>query len=164
MEATINQTSKNSEESLMHVKKDTEVRLKVGPNTKVIEDQQRFYAEGPEVQNMAPPTTEHYSHPPPTRTEGSAETAAMLDCIHQLQLTLKEHVLLNSKQAEYQMSQNADLFSEMIKGQNSRDLDPAVMAILTFTGEEPKKCLDWINRIKNVCSQAGCSLRQELDE
>ena len=132
----------------------------MGHNT--IEDQQRFHAEGPEVQNMAQPTTECYSHPPPTRTEGSAETAAMLDCIRQLQLTLKEHVLLNSKQAEYQMSQNADLFSEMIKGQNRRDLDPAVMAIPMFTGEEPKKCLDWINRIKNVCSQAGCSLRQEL--
>ena len=47
----------------------------------------------------------------------------MLDCICQLQLTLKEHLLLNSKQAEYQMSQNGDLFSEMIKGQNRRDLD-----------------------------------------
>ena len=86
----------------------------------------------------------------------------MLDCICQLQLTLKEHVLLNSKQVEYQMSQNADLFSEMIKGQNRRDLDPAVMAIPTFTEEEPEKCLDWINRIKHFCSRAGWSLRQEL--
>ena len=162
LEVTINQTSKSPEELLMHVKKDTEVRLKAGPNTKVVEDQQRFYAEGPEVENTAPPTTEHYSCPPPSRTEGSAEMAAMLDCIHQLQLTLKEHILLNSKQAEYQMHQNADLFSEMIKGQNRRDLDPAVMAIPTFTGEEPEKCLDWINRIKNVCSQAGWSLKQEL--
>ena len=60
------------------------------------------------------------------------------------------------------MSQNATLFLEMIKGQTRRDLDPVVMAIPTFTGEEPKKCLDWINRIKNICSQAGHSLRQEL--
>ena len=60
------------------------------------------------------------------------------------------------------MSQNADLFLEMIRGQNRRDLDPAMMAIPTFTGEEPKKCLDWMNRIKNVCSQPGRSLRQEL--
>ena len=86
----------------------------------------------------------------------------MLDCILQLQLTMKEHVLLNSKQAKYQMSQNADLFLEMIKGQTRRDLDPAMLAIPMFTGEEPEKCLDWINRIKNVCSQAGRSLRQEL--
>ena len=36
------------------------------------------------------------------------------------------------------------------------------MAIPTFTGQEPEKCLDWINRIRNICSQAGCSLYQEL--
>ena len=50
----------------------------------------------------------------------------------------------------------------MIKGQARRDLDPAMMAIPIFTGEEAEKCLDWINRIKNVCSQAGRLLRQEL--
>ena len=93
MEVTMNWTSKNSEESLMQERKGTEVRLKTGLNIRIIEDQQRFYAEGPEVQN----TTECYSHPPPTRTEGIAETTAMLDCIRQLQLTLKEHVLLNNK-------------------------------------------------------------------
>ena len=60
------------------------------------------------------------------------------------------------------MSQNVDLFTEMVKGQKRRDLDPAVMAIPTFTGQEPEKCLDWINRIKNVCNQAGRSLCQEL--
>ena len=60
------------------------------------------------------------------------------------------------------MSQNVDLFTEMAKGQRRRDLDPAVMAIPTFTGQEPEKCLDWINRIRNICNQAGCSLRQEL--
>ena len=59
------------------------------------------------------------------------------------------------------MSQNADLFTEMIKVQKRRDLDPAVMAIPTFTGQEPEKCLDWINRIKNICSQAICPLCQE---
>ena len=60
------------------------------------------------------------------------------------------------------MLQNADLFMEMAKGQKRWDLDPAVMAILTFTGQEPEKCLDWINRIKNICNQAGHSLHQEL--
>ena len=162
LEVTTNKISKTLEEPLMHIRKDTEVRPRGGPNTRVIKDQQRFHSEGPEVQNTAPPTTECYNHSPPTRTEGSTETAAMLDYIHQLQLTLKEHVLLNSKQAEYQMSQNADLFLEMIKGQTRRDFDPTVMAIPTFTGEEPEKCLDWINRIRNICSQAGRSLRQEL--
>ena len=60
------------------------------------------------------------------------------------------------------MLQNADLFMEMARGQKRRDLDPAVMAIPTFTGQEPEKCLDWINRIRNICNQAGHSLRQEL--
>ena len=36
------------------------------------------------------------------------------------------------------------------------------MAIPTFTGQEPEKCLGWINRIRNICNQAGRSLRQEL--
>ena len=162
LEVTTNEGSKTLEEPFMHIRENTEVRPRGGPNTRTIKEQQRFHAEGPEVQNTAPPPTECYNHPPPTRSEGNTETAAMLDCIRQLQLTLKEHVLLNSKQATYQMSQNADLFSEMIKGQTRRELDPAMMAIPTFTGEEPAKCLDWINRIKNVCNQAGHSLRQEL--
>ena len=75
---------------------------------------------------------------------------------------MQQHVLTNSKQAEYHMSQNADLFMEMANGQRRRDLDPAVMAIPTFTGQEPEKCLDWINRIRNICSQAKRPLRQEL--
>ena len=36
------------------------------------------------------------------------------------------------------------------------------MAILTFTGQEPEKCLDWINRIRNICNQVGHSLHQKL--
>ena len=145
----MNEGSKTLEEPFTHIRENAEVRPRGGPNTRMIKEQQKFHAEGPEVQNTAPPPTEHYNHPPPTRSEGNTETAAMLECIRQLQLMLKEHVLLNSKQAEYQMSQNADLFSEMIKkGQTRRDLDPAMMAIPTFTGEEPEKCLDWINRIK----------------
>ena len=121
-----------------------------------------FYEEEAEVQNMSPPPTYNPNYPPPSRHSGNQETAAMLDCIHQLQLTMQQHVLTNSTQAEYHMSQNVDLFMEMARGQRRRDLDPAVMAIPTFTGQEPEKCLDWINRIKNICNQAGRSLRQEL--
>ena len=111
---------------------------------------------------MSPPPTYNPIYLPPARYLGNQNTAAMLDCICQLQLTVKQHVLTNSKQAEYHMSQNADLFTEMARGQKRRDLDPAIMAIPTFTGQEPEKCLDWINRIKNICSQAGRSLCQEL--
>ena len=121
-----------------------------------------FYGEGAEMQNMSPPPTYNPIYLPPARYSGNQDTAAMLDCIRQLQLTVQQHVLTNSKQAEYHMSQNADLFTEMARGQKRRDLDPAIMAIPTFTGQEPEKCLDWINRIKNICSQAGHSLCQEL--
>ena len=94
------------------------------------------------MQNMSSPPTYNSIYPPPARYSGNQDTAA--------------------KQAEYHMSQNADLFTEMARGQKRRDLDPAIMAIPTFTGQEPEKCLDWINRIKNICSQAGRSLCQEL--
>ena len=90
LEVTMNEASKALEEPVIH-----ERGPRGGPDMRVIKDQQRFHAEGPEVQNTAPPTTEHYNHPPPTKMEGNSETAAMLDCIRQLQLTLKEHVLLN---------------------------------------------------------------------
>ena len=161
LEVPTNESLRTLEENFTHTVKDTTAQLRKIPDN-IIKEQQRFYVGDLERQNMAPPPTEYYKHPPPTKPEGNTETAAMLECIRQLQLTLKEHVLLNSKQAEYQMTQNADLFSEMIKGHTRRDLDLAMLAIPTFTGEEPEKCLDWINRIKNVCNQAGRSLRQKL--
>ena len=130
--------------------------------SKTIKELMKYHSEEAETQNMASPQTYNFNYPPPARPTENQETSAMLDCIHQLQLMIQQHILTNSKQAEYHMSQNADLFTEMIKGQNRRDLDPAVMAIPTFTGQEPEKCLDWINRIKNICSKAGCPLRQEL--
>ena len=126
------------------------------------EEPRGFYGEGAEIQNMSSPPTYNPIYPPPARYSGNQDTAAKLDCLRQLQLTVQQHVLTNSKQAEYHMSQNADLFTEMARGQKRRDLDPAIMAISTFMRQEPEKCLDWINRIKNICSQAGRSLCQEL--
>ena len=51
---------------------------------------------------------------------------------------------------------------KMINTQKRRELDPTLMAIPTFSGTEPEKCMDWINRIKNVCDQSEKPLRQEL--
>ena len=116
-----------------------------------------FYKEEATIQNMmAPPQSNpmcNLNYPPPVGQTGTAETTAMLDCIRQLQLMVQQ-VLMNGKQAEYHMSQNADLLTEMIKAQNRRELDPAIMAIPTFSGKEPEKCLDWINRLRNICSQS----------
>ena len=123
-------------------------------NTHVVVEPKRYHSDKEQVQNMELPPVHNFNYPTPVRQTQTSETTAMLDCIHQLQLTLQQYVLMNSKQAEYHMSQNADLFAEMIKGQNRRDLDPAMMAIPKFTGKEPKKCLDWVNRIKNICDQS----------
>ena len=147
--------SSGKEEESRHLDKD---RKNV---TEAKTEPRRFYEQEAEAQNMSPPPTYNPNYPPQNRYSGNQEMAAMLDCIRQLQLTVQQHVLTNSRQAEYHMSQNADLFMEMVKRQR-RDLDPAVMAIPTFTGQEPEKCLDWINRIRNICNQAGHSLRQEL--
>ena len=145
-----------SKKEARYVDKDQKV------TTQAKAEPRRFYEQGAEIQNMSPPPTYNPNYLPPNRYSGNQDTAAMLDCIRQLQLTVQQHKLTNSKQAEYHMSQNADLFMETAKGQRRRDLDQAVMAIPKFTGQEPEKCLDWINRIRNICNQVGCSLRQEL--
>ena len=65
--------------------------------------------------------------------------------------------LFSSKTAEQGIIQNASLFQEMIKAQEKRDLDPALLAIPTFSGElaDRPQCLDWVSRVKNVCDQSG---------
>ena len=153
--------NKTQNETQMDQKLNVNQGVGMGPRTAITEVKQ-YHSEEGEAQNMSPPPTVNLNCPPPTRYEGSSETSTMLDCIRQLQLKLQQYIMTNSKQAEYHMSQNADLFMEMIQVQKRRDLDPAVMAIPTLTGQEPEKCLDWINRIRNICSQAGCHLHQEL--
>ena len=70
-------------------------------------------------------------------------------------ITERKHLSVNAKQAEYNTKQNTKLMEELIKSQSHRDLDPALLAIPTFTGLEPEKCLDWIQRVKNICLQSG---------
>ena len=60
------------------------------------------------------------------------------------------------------MQQNTKIMDQFIRAQDRRDLDPALMDIPTFTGEEPERCLEWITRIRNVCRQSGHSFQQEL--
>ena len=58
----------------------------------------------------------------------------------------------------------ASLFQEMIESQEKRDLNPALLAIPTFSREavDRPQCLDLVSRVKNMCNQSGCSFRQEL--
>ena len=76
--------------------------------------------------------------------------------------TMEQQMRLNSTKSEYNMTQNTKMMDQFIKAQDRRDLDPALMDIPTFSGDEPEKCLEWVTRIKNVCRQLGHSFQQEL--
>ena len=69
---------------------------------------------------------------------------------------------LNSTKSEYNVTLNTKMMDQFIKAQDRRDLDPALMDIPTFLGDEPEKCLEWVTRIKNACRQSGHSFQQEL--
>ena len=76
--------------------------------------------------------------------------------------TMDQQMKLSATRADYNMQQNTKIMDQFIRAQDRRDLDPALMDILTFTGEEPRKCLEWITRIRNICRQSGRSFQQEL--
>ena len=77
---------------------------------------------------------------------------------------MQQQLVFNRKTTKAGILQTASLFQEMIKAQEKRDLDPALMAIPTFLGQatDRSQCLDWLSRVKNVCDQSGCSFHQEL--
>ena len=107
--------------------------------------------------------------PPPiqdnTLPQGQSETNtenAILRVIERMTDTMEQQMKLSATRSEYNMQQNTKVMDQFIKAQDRRDLDPALMDIPTFTGEDPEKCLEWITRIRNVCRQSGRSFQQEL--
>ena len=95
---------------------------------------------------------------------GQVTNSEILKSIQSITEVMQQQLLLNSKTTEQGIVQTASLFQEMIKAQEKRDLDPALLAIPTFSGEakDRPQCLDWVSRVKNVCDQSGRSFRQEL--
>ena len=95
---------------------------------------------------------------------GQVTNSEILKSIQSITEVMQQQLLLNSKTTEQGIVQTASLFQEMINAQEKRDLDPALLAIPTFSGEakDRPQCLDWVSRVKNVCDQSGCSFRQEL--
>ena len=108
--------------------------------------------------------------PPPsiwnnTLPQGQSETNtenAILRVIEKMTDTMEQQMKLSATRSEYNMQQNTKVMDQFIKAQDRRDLDPALMDIPTFTGEDPERCLEWITRIRNVCRQSGRSFQQEL--
>ena len=90
---------------------------------------------------------------------GQVTNSEILKSIQSITEVMQQQLLLNSKTTEQGIVQMASLFQEMIKAQEKRDLDPALLAIPTFSGEasERPQCLDWVSRVKNVCDQSGHS-------
>ena len=86
----------------------------------------------------------------------------LLETIKRVTSAVEQQVILSGARAEHSIVQGNNLFQELVKGLNRRDLDPALMSIPTFSGDDSSQCLHWITRIKNVCVQSGHSLYQEL--
>ena len=116
----------------------------------------------PDLQTAPPPMHKVMETKLELKPDVSENSNELMSIVKGITESLQKHLSLNAKQAEYNTKQNTKLIEELIKSQSHRDLDPALLAIPTFTGLEPEKCLDWIQRVKNVCSQSGRSLRQEL--
>ena len=95
---------------------------------------------------------------------GQVTNSEILKSIQSIKEVMQQQLLLNSKMTEHGIVQTASLFQEMIKVQEKRDLDPALLVIPTFLGEarDRPQYLDWVSKVKNVCDQSGRSFRQEL--
>ena len=106
----------------------------------------------------------HQVHQTEVTNPGQVTNSEILKSIQSITEVMQQQLLLNSKTTEQGIVQTASLFQEMIKAQENRDFDPALLAIPTFSGEASDRlqCLDWVSRVKNVCNQSGRSFHQEL--
>ena len=105
------------------------------------------------------PTSHHHhqNHNQIHQTEinpGQVNNSEILKSIQSITEVMQQKLLLNSKTTEQGIVQTASLFQEMIKAQEKRDLDPALLAIPTFSGEakDRSQCLDWVSRVKKCMS------------
>ena len=110
------------------------------------------------------PHHHHQVHQAEVSNLGQVMNSEILKSIQSITEVMQQQLLLSSKTTEQGIVQTASLFQEMIKAQEKRDLDPALLAIPTFSGEakDRPQCLDWVSRVKNVCDQSGHSFCQEL--
>ena len=101
-------------------------------------------------------------HQTESSNPGQVTNSEILKSIQSITEVMQQQLLLNSKTTEHGIVQTASLFQEMIKAQEKRDLDPALLVIPTFSGEakDRPQCLDCVSRVKNVCDQSGRSFHQ----
>ena len=120
----------------------------------------------PLIPNPNPHHHNHHNqvHQVEVNNPGQVMNSEILKSIQSITEVMQQQLLLNSKTTEQGIVQTVSLFQEMIKAQEIRDLDPALLAIPTFSGEakDRPQCLDWVSRVKNICDQSGRSFPQEL--
>ena len=115
------------------------------------------------VQPSVPPMPSQIMTPSTqSTTEKTTREVEILESIKEITKVLDGHIKLSTRNAEENTIQNATLLQQFIKSQDKRALDPALMAIPTFSGNDRTKCLDWLSRVRNVCKQSGRNFRQEL--
>ena len=110
----------------------------------------------------------HQHHNQVHQTEinpGQVTNSEILKSIQSITEVMQQQLLLNSKTTEQGIVQTASLFQEMIKAQEKRDLDPALLVIPTLR-ERPKIDLNvWTGcqELKTyVTSQDVLSVRNSL--
>ena len=113
--------------------------------------------------NQTAPEVGSMIHPSAQQSEGLVMTNSVfsneiLESIQSIAKVMQQQLMFNSETAEQGILQTTNLFQEMIKTQERRDLDPALLAIPIFAGQaaDRSQCLDWISSV-NVCDQSGCS-------
>ena len=118
----------------------------------------------PLLPNPGSHQTQHQVYQTEVTNPGQVTNSEILKSIQSITEVMQQQLLLNSKTTEQGIVQTASLFQQMIKAQEKRDLDPALLAIPMFLGEasDRPQCLNWVSRVKNVCDQSGRSFRQEL--
>ena len=118
----------------------------------------------PLLPNPSPHHHHNQVHQVEVNNSGQVTNSEILKSIQSITEVMQQQLLLNSKTTEQGIVQMASLFQEMIKAQEKRDLDPALLVIPTFSGEakDRPQCLDSVSRVKNVCDQSGRSFHQEL--
>ena len=92
--------------------------------------------------NLPPPLlpnpSSHYHHQHHNQAHltevspGQVTNSEILKSIQSITEVMQQQLLLNSRTTEHGIVQTASLFQEMIKAQEKRDLDPALLAIPTF--------------------------------
>ena len=75
----------------------------------------------------------------------------LLKVVQMVAESLQQQIVLGMRTADMSQQRTDALIGELIKSHNSRDMDHILNNIPTFNGLEPKKCVDWVMRIRNAC-------------